>query len=63
MELLVEPVLPDVAIRADGYVEMRAVGACEQVLGPVVVDRAGRELEDRLAGQIPPEDGAASRTQ
>ena len=42
-------VLRDVAVRSDGDVEARAVGARDHVLGPVPVDRPRRQLDHRLA--------------
>ena len=43
------PVLGDVAVRADADIELRAVGACDQALGPVVIDRPARQLRQSRA--------------
>ena len=48
--LLVHPVLRDVAVRADGDIQPRAVGARDHVLGPVMVARAARQLGEALTG-------------
>ena len=39
-------VLADVAVRADRRIELRAIGTGDQVLGPVVVDRPGRQVDE-----------------
>jgi hypothetical protein len=43
---LVDAVLGGIAVRADGHVQRRSVGTRDDVLGPVVVDGAGRQIED-----------------
>ena len=45
-------VLGDVAVRADGDVELRAVRARDHVLGPVMIDRTGRQLDHGLARRL-----------
>jgi hypothetical protein len=44
--LLVQPVLADVAVRADGHVEPRAVAVRDDVLRPVMVERAAGQIDD-----------------
>src|SRR4051812_44960362 len=43
--LYLDAVFGGVAVRADRYVELRAIGARDEVLGPVVVARPGGELD------------------
>ena len=44
-----DAVLADIAVGADGHIELRTVGVGDDVLGPVMVDRAGRKIDDLLA--------------
>ena len=39
-----DAVLADIAVGADGRIELGAVGAGGEVLGPVVIDGAGRQV-------------------
>ena len=39
-------VLADIAVRADGGVEQLAVGTGDDIFGPVVVDRPGRQIDE-----------------
>ena len=41
-DLRLQPVLRDIAVRADAGVELRAIRARRQALGPVMIDRAAR---------------------
>jgi hypothetical protein len=58
--LVLHAVLGDVAVRADGCVQLAAVGAGDQRLGPVVVERpagqvghlASRRVDARLPGLV-----------
>src|SRR5439155_3858206 len=47
--LRIPAVLDDIAVRADGCVELRSVRADRQALGPVVIDRAAGEQCDQPA--------------
>ena len=47
--LLVEAVLAHVAVGANGYIELLAVLAGDDILGPVVVDGPARQVRDLLA--------------
>ena len=49
---LVHAVLGDIAVGADGHIQLPAVRAGDDVLGPVVVQRPARQLADRLARAV-----------
>ena len=49
---LVQPVLRDVAVRADGHVQLRAVAARDQVLRPVVIERVRPAGRRPSAGRV-----------
>lgn len=43
-------ILGDVAIRADGHVQLGAIRIRHQIFGPMMVDRTGREVNDFCGG-------------
>ena len=50
-DLGLDPVLGDVAVGAHARIELRAVGACGEALGPVVVDRSAGQIAQLYAGR------------
>ncbi len=48
----VDAVLGHVAVRADRHVKLAAVGARDDVLRPVMVDRTCRKIGDLRAGRV-----------
>ncbi len=52
--LLVDAVLADIAVRADRGIERPALGIGDDVLGPVVVQGAGRKIGQGLALRLDP---------
>jgi hypothetical protein len=57
VDLLLHPVLRDVAVRPNRDVQVRPVAAGDDVLGPVVVERTTGQIDDRRAGPHLPRHG------
>ena len=51
IDLVLHAVLAHIAVRADRHVEARAIAAGNDVLGPVMVDRARGQVDDLYAGR------------
>ncbi len=42
-------ILADIAVGTDGHIKLRTIGIGDDVLGPVMVDGAGRKIDDLFA--------------